>query len=595
LAGVAFNAWRRAIGNKLSSTFVRWSEHVPASDVQDPLGLELRGSARLASRLLFCITSVTPRARYFSFIPWCVRDWQTREKGQSIDRGLRQGIIFREKALTYGSVAHHDGKTCDGGSLVGSTSAQRWLEKGHKELDLRKAAFAQNPALDVYFNSLVNLGMFEETQDSPEADEEVEGEIAATTFNDLALSPLGGQLAAAYDSATGRLECVRDLSGAARRCSLRSLKEFGRRGGLCELAGAPAPDRQLLRDIFLARTGRVDGSHAIRQRSLLLFLDLCRQLSADGWSIDEPVFGQSVYFGQCLSDDDERIDILWPDSLRDIATRWRMFYFHQYMSVALEGLFAWVVTHSAEKGVAGVSFSEMVAQLNSSLVRKHLSKLLEHTMPSSFGDSTPADTIRLADSKFGELDDSSSRRLDDTIRLNSRFSEDRLEGVIREGSYLHEPTGLAVPMLLLVVTLARYTQWENTNYGQWLATAARDPYLDTIPPVLTNGLSRRFGRWWACRWSDLTEYVLTRYVVQQHQSLSYEKTVGGERCLLQQDGPRVMSSAMYSTIGVGNPRFRSALQVLKDLTLLEDAGEITRVTKDGRQTLKELLAGAEPL
>ena len=74
---------------------LRWSEHVPASDVQDPLGLGLRGSTRLASRLLFCITSVTPRARYFSFIPWCIFDYQKREKGKSFSTGLRDAIVFR--------------------------------------------------------------------------------------------------------------------------------------------------------------------------------------------------------------------------------------------------------------------------------------------------------------------------------------------------------------------------------------------------------------------------------------------------------------------------------------------------------------------
>src|SRR5205823_10738725 len=93
-----------------AAILLRWSDHVPASDVQDPLGLGLRGSTRLASQLLFCITSITPRARYFSFIPWCVQDWQRREKGQRFALGLRDGIVIREKALVLGSIAHHQGK-----------------------------------------------------------------------------------------------------------------------------------------------------------------------------------------------------------------------------------------------------------------------------------------------------------------------------------------------------------------------------------------------------------------------------------------------------------------------------------------------------
>src|SRR5262245_49492076 len=106
---------------------LRWSEHVPASEVQDPLGLGLRGSTRLASLLLYCITSITPRARYFSFIPWSISDFQKNEKGKPHALGLREALRIREKALTYGCVAHHDGKPCDGGALVGSTAASKWL------------------------------------------------------------------------------------------------------------------------------------------------------------------------------------------------------------------------------------------------------------------------------------------------------------------------------------------------------------------------------------------------------------------------------------------------------------------------------------
>lgn len=116
-----------------------------------------------------------------------------------------------------------------GGALVGSTSAQRWLEKAHGDVELRKVPFAKTPALDVYYNSLVNLGMFEETEDRAEVDDEEE--VTATTFDDLELSPLGSRLADAYDSATGRLECVLDISKPSRRCTLRGLTEFGRRGG----------------------------------------------------------------------------------------------------------------------------------------------------------------------------------------------------------------------------------------------------------------------------------------------------------------------------------------------------------------------------
>src|SRR4051794_17221364 len=158
------------MGKKQSTSpiLLRWSDHVPASDVQDPLGLGLRGSTRLASRLFYCITSITPRARYFSFIPWCIYDHQERGTGRSL-LGLRDGITLREKALTLACIAHHEGEPCSGGGLVGSREAKKWFARGEKEANLKRMKnFSKNPALDAYLNSLVNLGLFVTDAERPD-------------------------------------------------------------------------------------------------------------------------------------------------------------------------------------------------------------------------------------------------------------------------------------------------------------------------------------------------------------------------------------------------------------------------------------------
>ena len=96
-----------------------WSALVESSAGVDPLGLALRVGARLTSQLLFCITSITPRARYFSFLPWCISDYRSREAARKGARGLRRGIQIREHALVLGCVLHHEGETCAGGALTG--------------------------------------------------------------------------------------------------------------------------------------------------------------------------------------------------------------------------------------------------------------------------------------------------------------------------------------------------------------------------------------------------------------------------------------------------------------------------------------------
>lgn len=578
------------MGKKQSTSpiLLRWSDHVPASDVQDPLGLGLRGSTRLAIRLLYCITSITPRARYFSFIPWCIFDHREREKGKPHSLGLRDGIIIREQALTLACIAHHEGEPCSGGGLVGSRDAKKWFATGGKEADFKRMKkFSKNPALGAYLNSLVNLGLFVTDAERPDTDEE---EAAADfTFDDIELSALGLDLARRFDRKAGGLATAKQISSKDRCCSVNDLAEFGRYGGLCELSQKGSADRELLRDIFFALVGTKGESHPFRRQSLLLTLDLCRQFSADDWQLTEGGFAGAVYYGE-VANDDARLAVSVPPQLQDIAKRWRMFYFHHFMSVALEGLFSWLVSHVASRGLAGETVEAMAAQLKEPSLRKNLSEVLGVELPLAFADLTPSGLLALAGVPAGPLDVSVSRSLDTAVPSLSAFAEDALEDLIRSNDHLYSSAGLALPMILLSVTLARYYRWEATDYGKWLASAAHDPYLDLVPPLVSTGLARRFGSWWTTPFADLTGFVLSRYVVQQHQSMSYEKTWTGERCLLQVDGPKIVSTGGFDKIGLGNPRLRSAIQILTDLGLMEEDEEgVTRLTAEGESFLGDEL------
>jgi hypothetical protein len=577
---------------KKSSTspiFLRWSDHVPASDVQDPLGLGLRGSTRLASRLLYCITSITPRARYFSFIPWCIFDHQQREKGKPHALGLRDGIIIREQALTLACIAHHEGEPCSGGGLVGSRDAKKWFAIGGKEANFKKMKkFSKNPALGAYLNSLVNLGLFVTDAERPDSDEEETD--ADFTFDDIELSALGHDLAKRFDRKAGQLAVTKNIASKDRCCSVDDLAEFGRFGGLCELSQQSSADRELLRDIFFALVETKGESHPVRRQSLLFTLYLCRQFSADDWQLTEGEFAGVVYYGE-VANDESRLTVAVPPQLSDIATRWRMFYFHHFMSVALEGLFSWLVSHVATRGLAGETVEAMVAQLKEPSLRKNLSEILGVELPSAFADLTPSTLLAQSGVLPGHLDEAVSRSLDAAVPSLSAFAEDTLEDLIRSNNHLYSSAGLALPMILLSVTLARFYRWEATSYGKWLASAANDPYLDLVPPLVTTGLARRFGSWWTCTFADLTGFVLSRYVVQQHQSMSYEKTWTGERCLLQVDGPKVVSTGGFDKIGMGNPRLRSAIQILTDLGLIElDEESVSRLTSEGDSFLAQELA-----
>ena len=103
---------------------LRWNKKLPSASTQDPLGLNLRLSARLATQLLYCITSITPRARYYArFFPWAFQDYAENEKGKRGDPGSVRAVLSRERAVVLGAVLHHDGAACEGGALGGSNKA----------------------------------------------------------------------------------------------------------------------------------------------------------------------------------------------------------------------------------------------------------------------------------------------------------------------------------------------------------------------------------------------------------------------------------------------------------------------------------------
>jgi hypothetical protein len=411
-----------------SPVFLRWSEFVPTSDVQDPLGLSLRGSARLASRLLYCITSITPRARYFSFIPWCVYDYQQREKGRPHALGLRDAIALREQALTLGCVAHHGGEPCAGGSLIGSRDAKKWFQRGEQEANFgRVKKFSKNPALSAYLNSLVNLGFFVTETELPDADEEVGEDFI---FDDIELSELGLRLARRYDSVVGGLAATKPLAAKDRTCTLTGLAEFGRLGGLCELADPAAADRQLLRELFFALVGQKGESHHVRRMSLLLLLELCRQFSADEWVLGEGEFSGAVYYGE-VANDECRLKVTLPPPLVDIAARWRMFYFHHYMGVALEGVFSWLVSHLGTCGLAGADVRDLAARLDEPVINRTLSDALRVKLTAPFGCMTPANLFAAIGLPDADLDAGLSRALDGAVTSQSPFAEDTLEETIR--------------------------------------------------------------------------------------------------------------------------------------------------------------------
>ena len=577
--------------NNQTTILLAWSKLVPVSEGQDPLGLNLRVSARLSGQLLHCITSITPRARYFSFFPWCV-DQINRRRDASDQATLREAVRLLEKSFTFGCVLHHDERACEGGGLVGSLGAIRWLRANRNATpQFSKLTFSKNPALDAYFNSLVHLGFFVADADQPE-DVEKE-EMPEVSVSELELTPLGGRVANAYAAAIAKLSAPLTISKQPDNCDRRELAKWGAVGGLCELRDAKAPDRQILREVFFNHVGSPGASHIFRQHSLVLLLELVHQLEAHDVDFGEDAFNDAVYFDHVWQEDAEHlIEIEWPAALKDIVARWRMFHFHFYLSIALESLFVAVVSKARSAGLKGFRLGILVEELNSKAVHKLLESQLSTKFAKNFLDATPREILALVDVEISNADHAGSATLNRLISRNHPLSERNLMTLFDDVGH-DTPEGIASAMLLLVIATTRFIHLERMQHGGWLAQAVRDTYKDVTTPVVLRELRERFPDYWNVSWREIANFVIRRFVVRQHETLAYDKNWNGSRAFFHTENDLIRWRQLnYDEIGVGNARFTRALRILRDLALVDshDEGRTLELTQDGRVWLKKELA-----
>jgi hypothetical protein len=572
---------------------LHWNKELPSASAADPLGLNLRVSARLANELLHCITSITPRARYYSFFPWAFQDYNDRERGTKKDRGRVIGVLARERAMVLGAVLHHDGEACEGGALGGSNPASTLAEKNLKSHDLPawkhlKAREGQFGA--AYKGSLINLGVF--NTDGAEVNDEAAAETdeldeATQSIEVTELSPLGKRLAESFRLA------IRDTRYLNEDWDLRNvvqtdvLKEFGGRAGLCEISQKRAADRAVLRDMFFACEQESTQTGQYRRRmSLLLLLEYIGQAHDAGISFDNTCFSNISYFGAMIDEEEEAdsTKIILPQSLRDIADRWRVYYSHNYLAVALQS-FLVACTRALRDKPGGVARASLLNELSSSAISARFRELFDTDLPKEFLLLTPRETVAIAGINLpsGQPDFDLA-----PLTIDASFSERNLEGLLTENE-ANEGAGIALATMLFYLVVLRYPKHVSPSLNNWYLQHVLDPYTDISVPGVIGMLHAEFGEAWLDLPNrEILDRVIWRFVIRQHQTMSYERGFGGSAPLFHVDGAIIVGTNIdYIDPRALNARLGSALQILTDLGMIvydEDVGYCRTV--DGDSWLK---------
>ncbi|MCR6733397.1 MAG: hypothetical protein NVV83_04585 [Afipia sp.] len=553
---------------------LNWNKELPFASAADPLGLNLRVSARISDELLYCITSITPRARYYAFFPWAFQDYNAHEQGTKNDRGRVKAVLTRERAMVLGAVLHHDGNPCDGGGLGGSDKATKIDRNKRRMFDLAIWEHLGAPEGQfgaAYKGSLINLGVFktdevhlkeEKRGDTSEHNEETE------TIDVRELSELGKRLASSFARSVRATEYVKASCNLRDAVDTSILSEFGSRAGLCEINGKHAFDREVLRDVFFAKHKEkykemaTPGQHR-RRMSLLLLLECVGQTNAAGISFDNSSFSDICYFGTFFSDGETpRIAaITVPSELADIYERWRVFYSQNYLAVALQSMLAACVRLLRDKP-AGLSQNQLMQALNPPGLKARFEELFDRKIPADFFTMSARETLSTCGITINHNTTSA-------LPIDAPFSERSLEESL-VGGEANEASGIVLAAILLYQTVLRYQTRTLAAYKNWYAQQVFNPSADIALPEIAKYLIEEFGNdWLDCSNERLLHRVVWRFVIQQHQTMSYERGFGGSAPLFHVDGTTIIgTNSDFTDPRALNPRLGSALQILTDIGLI---------------------------
>jgi len=336
-------------------------------------------------------------------------------------------------------------------------------------------------------------------------------------------------------------------------------------------------------------------AHHWRRDSLLLILHLANQFADLGIPLKQETFGEAVYFRQAHDDEQEVKPVSWPEALEDVGHRWRMFYFHYFLSGALENLFVAVVSQGNQKRLEGFRLEELLEPLTKERFNRNFRELIGVKYEGAFADLTPAKLFVAAGTEISGFGPEESRSLDQLVTMEHPLSESLIHSLLDQRERYGTPEGIALAAILGSVACLRYRQWEDGPYGHWLAQAVKDdPYQNVTMPVVARELTERFDDVWNTPFRDLLVHILQRFVIRLHLSLAYQKS--GSFFFLDDERIRGRGKR-YDSPSYGNGRFASAILILRDLNLLEevpDANGLLRRTADGDALLKaELRGGAK--
>jgi hypothetical protein len=511
---------------------------------RDPLGLQTITIDRVMPQLLPGILALSQRARYLSFYPFLLAEYQAH-KLPPTNNALSTFIKARE--YEYGLAVQLCPKGCGSrrSAVVGKDRVDPAVRSGADPQPRGESVQSFLGGYGLYYRSpLIDLQVVAPL-----------GTLLAATptpVDALRQDEWVTALAGHFGSAIRNTAYYKQYFWGTGPIPVAVLREYAEAACLCRLSESPAEQEAIRNALFIARAEWIKDEVEQRRRSFALFLRVLASLPDAGH--DEGAFRRAI------------IDHAWPHLSDDTpegdtSARWAALIMKEYMQEALSCIWTEVCnTGSATQGPDGMTRKEVQTLLRSRIL--------------------PVDVIDAGGVTIQVAPDLPSSSFREAVAATRTV---RLEDL--RSWAVGQQTAIA-GLVLLFATFDRLPDPATVSAG-WVDIARQRS--DNQPGLLVLWRYLQDHVQAGETLADTLEWLANRYIIQAHERIAYSKLPEFTFRFRWENGLlRFYNNGLEQRFELANIRRNAVAQMSQDLGLWADDGSQPTLTPLGETFVHEV-------
>jgi len=547
-----------------------WTKQIKlVQKARNPLGLS-RISQYITAKLLPGITTLTIRARNFSFYCWAIKqisqyDIKFRKEFYKIISKLETsyviaGLLDAEKNFqnAKGPIGRIKGK-----NRINKRPDEEKININFSVLEHPGGGYGQ------YYKNAMDLLSLTKTKD-----------------NRLALTSDGLELSEIFEDNIKNTKYYKEYLQED-EIPINILEEYGQFVSYLRLK-ENEKERDKICTIFFNKNQSQSIIQDSRKITFLLILELFRIFTENNLNLTDDDFRNITYFGKTEKDGKIISYEANKKGLKNIILQWKFYQLQEYLILTLENLLNIFIESINERNEKGLSKEEFIKNNEDFIVE------FEDYCGIKCKDKKLIDIINLILEKIGveKLYGVEARKLfNKKLNLKSKNSELKLSKIITELSDSKKmKVRISHSILLLIIIMIRYKYLRETFFEE-LSWIHHDNASDNLSFITI--LKNIENQLLSSSLLDFFIYVLDK-IIEQHNSIAFQKLKYRNNTFRFEYRERTNKyyykrSYYYER---GSNKFNTIREIFEDLGLIEKKKEKYILTTYGKNILEKLKNGS---